>query len=39
MKNEKTFVWWFVAVFFIVAVFVIFKTENSFGGGDTFSHF
>jgi hypothetical protein len=39
MKNERTFVWWFVVVFFIVAVFVIIKTENSFGGGDTFSHY
>ncbi len=39
MKKEKAFVWYFVAVFFIVAVFVILKTENSFGGGDTFSHY
>ena len=39
MKKENTFVWWFVVVFLFVAVFVIFKTENSFGGSDTISHY
>ena len=38
-KKEKTIVLSFLLLFFIVSVFIIFNTENSFGGGDHFAHF
>ena len=36
---EKYIVGGILGFFFIVAVFLVFSTENSFGGGDHFTHF
>lgn len=38
-KKELTLVLSLLAVFFLASVVIIFNTENSFGGGDPFSHF
>ncbi len=38
-KKELKLVLSLLAVFFLASVVVIFNTENSFGGGDPFSHF
>jgi len=38
-KKELTLVLSLLAIFFLASVVIIFNTENSFGGGDPFSHF
>jgi len=38
-KKELILVLSLLSIFFLVSVVIIFNTENSFGGGDPFSHF
>jgi len=38
-KKESTLVLSLLAVFLLASVVIIFNTENSFGGGDPFSHY
>ena len=38
-KKEQTIVLTFLAFFMVGAIIIIFNTNNSFGGGDHFSHF
>ncbi len=38
-KKESTLVLSLLSIFFLASVVIIFNTENSFGGGDSFSHF
>ena len=38
-KKEQTIVFTLLALFLLTAVIIIFNTENSFGGGDHFTHF
>lgn len=39
IKKEKFFVSGFLIAFFVAAAFIILKTNNSFGGGDTIAHY
>jgi len=38
-KKERVVVFGFLVTFLFIALFIIFHTQNSFGGGDPFSHF
>ncbi len=38
-KNEDSFVLSFLLLFFVASILIIFKTDNSFGGGDPISHY
>lgn len=38
-KRSDLFVWGFLFAFLVASVFILFKTDNTFGGGDTISHY
>lgn len=38
-KKDSLFVFGFLGVFFVACIIIIFKTDNTFGGGDLISHY